>query len=166
MIKEAYGKLNTNRLDDFVNKKFHSISPNKIIFEDEFIELRLNGNGSVFSAVLVYHIELEELFIVKRPNILSTEIPKLIQREIDNYSKIRHPFMPKFIGKGENNKYIVIEFINGKTLLNINDKFSFDEKITIIFEIMIIVEFLHRNHFIFRDLSPGNIMIDAQKTVV
>lgn len=31
---------------------------------------------------------------------------------------------------------------------------------------MIIIEFCHRNHYIYRDLRPSNIMIDENKTVV
>lgn len=43
---------------------------------------------------------------------------------------------------------------------------SYNDKILIIFELMIVIEFLHRNHFIYRDLKPNNVMIDENKTAV
>ena len=57
--------------------------------------------------------------------------------------------------------------MNGRTLNKISDiHLTKDEKITILFELMITLEFLHRNHFIYRDLKPNNVIIDKNKTIV
>lgn len=161
LISESYYKLKKNRLLNLNNiQNQEEEQPIRKILGNEYIELNINNHGSSFVVSLIYHIKKQELFVIKKPygsqNIL-------IDREIENYSKLVHPLIPKLIGKTED-KYPVIEFINGSTL---NDFFKDDnnlltdqEKITIVFEIMIIIEFCHRNHFIYRDLRPSNIMID------
>lgn len=53
---------------------------------------------------------------------------------------------------------MIVQFINGKTLDNIDQlELSFKQKITIIFELIMIVNYLHKNGFIYRDLKPNNI---------
>ena len=46
----------------------------EIINENEFIELREIGIGSVFYVKLIYHIEKRELFAIKRPYSINCEI--------------------------------------------------------------------------------------------
>ena len=110
LIKEGYEKTNINRLDNFINfekmletKTFDSIP---IIREEEFIELRQIGSGTVFLVYLIYHIEREELFALKKSLLNDSEIEKLREREIDNFIKVQHPFLPKLIGVGENKEYL------------------------------------------------------------
>ena len=83
-------------------------------------------------ARLIYHFEKEELFVLKQPLINDKENPNLLDREFDNYSKINHPYLPQFYGKTRENNYLVIEYINGKSLFHIKDlKLSYNEKIKI-----------------------------------
>lgn len=50
-----------------------------------------------------------------------------------------HPFLPKYYGIIKDKEYLVIEFINSKTLAEIDSlNLNFDDKIKIIFELMII----------------------------
>ena len=91
----------------------------------------------------------------------------MTQREINNYSTIFHHLLPKFYGKSYPKDHIVIEYINGKTLLNIDDLYlNESDRFTIIFQLMVIIEFLHHNKCIYRDLKPNNVMIDENKNVV
>lgn len=154
--------MNINRIEEFSHKK--TLIP-RTFDEDEFIELRKCGIGSSFAVTLFYHISKEELVVIKRPNTLTSEIQKLVQREIINYSKLKYPLIPKYYGTQNND--LVIEFLNGRTLSNIkNLNLTVNEKITIIFEIMVTIGFIHQNHFIYRDLKPNNIIIDENKTAV
>ena len=43
---------------------------------------------------------------------------------------------------------------------------STNDKLTIIFQLMLIMEFLHRNQFIYRDLKPRKVFIDVNMTAV
>ena len=190
LIKESYEKTKIDRLNNIINfekgkeklleatsilSKNTTIPSTKesfneipiIIKEEEIIELRDIGPGFNFKTVLIYHIEREELYAEKKQQGISPEIEKLKEREIELYSKVQHPLIPKLIGIGPNKEYLIIEFINGRTLLEINEvQLNFNEKITIFFELMIIIEFLHRKGFVYRDLKPNNIIIDENKTAI
>lgn len=115
----------------------------------------------VYSA---YHIEREEIIAVKVSNN-----DKLTEREIRNYKCISHPFIPNFFGNFEvaDKKYLLIELIQGKLMKSISEfHFTLNEKITLIFELMLVIEYIHRKGFVYRDLKPNNIMIDENKTLV
>ena len=166
LIKKSYSKINQKRL-----KKFYSRlgkKDTKINYdEDEFIILRKIGLGTFFITELVYNIEKEELFIIKKPLKLDPEIDKLMKRELNNYSIINHMFLPKFYGTINKKNYLVIEFINGQSLLQIKEmKLNIQNKLAIIMEIMLAVKYIHDNQYILRDLKPGNIIIDKNKTAV
>ncbi|KAK8881042.1 hypothetical protein M9Y10_003769 [Tritrichomonas musculus] len=169
LFAESYIKSNKNRIKTFISNRKVSNSL-KTMKKDDFIQLKCVGKGSTFFANLCYHIDLEELFVIKCPldrfNIKNNE---LMNREINNYqSIINHPFLPLLGGVIQDLNFPVIEFINGHTLYNLIKTHSVDDKlkINIIFQLMIIIEFLHRNHFILRDNKPNNIMIDQNGTVV
>ena len=134
--------------------------------ENEYIEIRNICITSSSGIELIYHIEREELFVLKKP-IKNPESSKLIEREIDNYSVLDFPLLPKFIGTVQNKDHYIIEYINGRTLENIvSCQLDESDKMTIIFEIIMIFQYLHRKSFVYRDLKPNNIMIDKDKTVV
>jgi serine/threonine protein kinase len=65
-----------------------------------------------------------------------------------------------------NNTYIVLEYINGNDLKNIiqnkisnNTYFSQEEILNIFVQLLMAVEYLHRNNILHRDIKPANIMI-------
>ncbi|KAK8896769.1 hypothetical protein M9Y10_014686 [Tritrichomonas musculus] len=159
LIKQSYDKLK--------NKK-HINSKQRIeeYDESEFVELRKIGTGTFFNVFLIYNINKEELLALKKPLQNDGEIPKLLKRENSNYSMIDYQLIPKFHGFVKGTNYPIIEFINGKTLMNIrNFHFNKDEKYSIIFQLMMIINYLHNSKFIYRDLKPNNVMIDENKTV-
>ena len=103
--------------------------------------------------------------VIKFPMVYSSETEKLLERE-KNYSEIKCFYIPKYYGKLQGKGHPVIEFINGKILSNINDfNLEYKDKITIIFQLIIIFYYLHENGFIYRDLKPNNIIIDKYKRV-
>lgn len=89
LIKQGY----------YTKKLKHNLSLNPEIIEDEdYIKLRNIGASSSCSVDLIYHFKKEALFALKSQYLLDNETSKLIQREILNYSRISHPFLPKLIG--------------------------------------------------------------------
>ena len=164
LIKQSFHKLNKNRISNYESNS----NIREPINQNEYIELDYNSCGSSFTACLIYHIIKEELLIIKKPCLNPNEKQKLVRREIDNYSKICHPFLPKFYGVCSTNPdFFVIEYIYGQTLSNIHQiDLSIDDQITIIFELMLVLEYLHRNHFIYRDLKPNNVIVDGNKDIV
>lgn len=110
LIKYGYSKLQKDRI---FNDADEARAIEKIE-EDDYIFLRIIGLGSIFKTELIYHIERCELFALKRINITDNETEKLISEEIENYTKIKHPLMPKFYGTIKLYNYLVIKYINGK----------------------------------------------------
>ncbi|KAK8898261.1 hypothetical protein M9Y10_000539 [Tritrichomonas musculus] len=161
LIIQSYIRLkNKDRYDSFSSK-----SDAKFYDEKDYIELRQIGIGSSFKVDLVYLIEKQEIIAIKKKNGFSNEHEKLVFREIENYKQINHPLLPNFYGIVKKGNYTLFEFINGSILFNI-PTIEIEVIISIIFELIIIFDYLHAQGFIYRDLSPRNIMIDQNKTAV
>ncbi|KAK8835991.1 hypothetical protein M9Y10_040188 [Tritrichomonas musculus] len=162
-MKCVHKDRNFNFLYNYPNNK------QEIIFEEnDFVFLRhLKTTGSSM-VYLSYHIEKEILCIIKFP--YQDLAGKLANREIDNYKIIDYPYIPKFYGiinNSNNQKYLVIEYIFGRTLQNIKElNLEFGQKIDLISEILYIFEYLHVNHLIYRDLKPNNFMIDQNNQII
>lgn len=176
LLKKSYYKTLQNRI-----KKFSINSQSSFKFEnfdeDKYIILQNIGIGSSSEVKLIYDIENEQFLAGKSIYTIDEENFEFQKREIENLSNISHPFLPKFYGIFNYNqqKIVIIEFINGDTLLSLIDpsfyykdriKLTITEKMKIIIQIMFIIEYLHCHNYIYRDLKPNNVMIDKNQTVV
>ena len=175
LLKQCYIKSKKDRLKELLidteNQQKNEIKTLEIK-KDDYVFISTIGVGSVFQVDLIYLIE-EDIFIARKwPLVNDIKNQSLFQREKDNYCQnINFPLLPKFYGIVKDEyKSLAIEYIAGKTLnyifyddqLLLND----DEKITIIFELLLIIEYLHQSGFCFRDLKPNNVIINENKAVV
>lgn len=119
----------------------------------EFVFVRVIRSNYCALTRLYYYIKKEELVVIK------TLLPGnkyLIEREIENYRNMDHPFIPRYYGtiEGESNKSFVIEFINGHPLSDISKKkmkMKDEEKLIIIFDLLCIFSYLKLKKYIYRD---------------
>ena len=170
LIKKSYLQRNKNRIEEYILESEEymnsEIIQEQIIREEEYVELRRVGVGGSFRPFLIYHIKKGELYVIKKP-YGSAEQEKLISRESENYRKLRHPFLPRYYGRVKDKNYNVIEFIEGSTLESIKKiELTRNDKIKIIFELMLIFKYFRENELIYRDLKPNNVMIDSNKNIV
>ena len=142
----------------------------KISYSD-FEPLKLLGTGAFGKVLLVRYISNDKLYAMK---VLSKSQLKLKKQEEhsknerDLMVKLNNPFIIniKFAFQDESKLYIVSEFMQG------GDMFYHIHHSTInmteetvkfyIIELILGIEFLHKNNVIFRDLKPENILMDAE----
>ncbi len=144
---------------------------------DSFIGSTLNerylikkriGSGGMALVYLAFDNETGNDVAIKilRDELLSdAEAVKRFITESQAYLMLSHPNIVKCydIFNGENLKYIVMEYADGKTLktlLNEKEKLSFDETISISIQILQALDHAHSNNVVHRDIKPQNIIID------
>ena len=161
----------------FINKSYKNLAKSKNndktikiteMKDDEFICLQNLGLSTTSHIQLIYHIKLEQLFVLKH-YLLSAESDKLFEREFGNYQKTRNLSIPRFYGKikADGKQYLIIEYIRGLSLSNIGQiSFQKEEKFNLIFEIMAMIECFQRYELIYRDFKPDNLFIDENKRIV
>lgn len=81
--------------------------------------------------------------------------------------KFTHPFIMKlqFSFQDENHLYFIMEFINGGELfyhLKKDKKFSEERAKFYAAEIILALEYLHKEGVVYRDVKPENILIDSE----
>ena len=151
--------LKSQKLKIFKSQK-NFYSQKKILF------LQHLGVGCTSYVRLIYHIELGQLFAIKTLYLKDEKGKQLYDREIKNYERIRHPSLPRFYGESiiNNEKCMVIEYIRGQRLDKmIKESHFFEDKINLIFQMMVIIEYLQNKNLIYRDMKPDNFIVDRYK---
>lgn len=77
---------------------------------------------------------------------------ELIEREQKNYSKIQFSLIVRYYGyieKVDKQKYLLLEYVDGHSLDGFDtSKLNYKEKLNIIFELMLTIQYIHSNEFI------------------
>ena len=94
LIKSGYIKNNEDRLHRFEVRNGKQ-PQEKSFSKDKFIFLRDILSTPSALIQLYYYIEKEVLVVIKTSNQRDN---KLIEREINNYRNMNHPFVPRFYG--------------------------------------------------------------------
>jgi serine/threonine-protein kinase len=131
---------------------------------------RILGKGGFGRTYLVINVDLDdEKFVIKQLHI-NTDDPKLerlFKQEAKVLYKLDHPQIPKFrdwFKEGEQ-FFLVQDYIEGKTykeLLDRGHKLSEIEAIQWLRDILSVLNYLHSQNIIHRDISPDNIMFSTQ----
>ena len=140
---------------------------------NDFQPLKLVGKGSFGKVILVKYFENNKIYamkilkkeeIIKRKQINHTKTERLI------LEKLNHPFIAKlkFAFQDEQKLYLVTEFMQGGELyFHLKRNSYFKEKAVKFYtsQILLAIEYLHNNGYIYRDLKPENILIDKDGNV-
>ena len=134
---------------------------------DRYEIIRLIGEGGMANVYLAYDTILERNVAVKvlRGDLADDEkFVRRFQREALSASSLSHPNIVEMYDVGEDNGnfYIVMEYINGKTLKQLIKKrghLTVSESIDIMCQLTDGLAHAHDSYIIHRDIKPQNIMV-------
>ena len=140
----------------------------KLTFHD-FEKLKVLGKGS-FGEVLLVQLKANnkyyamKILIKKQVKLRHQEAHTKAERDL--MVRINCPFIVniKFAFQDSVKLYIITEFMQGGEMfffLYKEKRFSNEKTRFYIIEIILAIEFLHKNKMFYRDLKPENIMVDA-----
>lgn len=135
--------------------------------------IRLIGEGGMANVYLAHDIILDRMVAVKilRGDLADDEkFVKRFQREAIASSSLNHPNIVGMYDVGEDNGdyFIVMEYINGKTLKSLIKRrgaLTLPEVIDIMMQLLDGVKCAHDSYIIHRDLKPQNVLILDDGTV-
>jgi serine/threonine protein kinase len=160
--------MDPTSVNEFVDKQEDNPLGIKLSFSD-FDKLKVLGKGS-FGEVLLVQLKANKKYYAMK--ILIKKQVKLRHQEVhtkaerDLMVRINCPFIVniKFAFQDNIKLYIITEFMQGGEMffhLHKEKRFSNEKTRFYIIELILAIEFLHKNKMLYRDLKPENIMIDS-----
>ena len=139
----------------------------KLCYND-FEPLKLLGTGSFGRVLLVRKKNNNKLFAMKillKSYLKQKNQQEHTKTERDLMVKINSPFVMniKYAFQDETQLYLVTEFMQGGDMffhLHEQGKFNRERAKFYIIEILLGIEYLHKNNMVYRDLKPENILMD------
>lgn len=134
---------------------------------DRYQVIRSIGEGGMANVYLAYDTILDRNVAVKvlRGDLSSDEkFVRRFQREAISASSLSHPNIVEMydVGEDEGNYFIVMEYIDGKTLKNLIKKrgsLTVCEVVDIMLQLTSAISCAHDSYIIHRDIKPQNVMI-------
>ena len=143
---------------------------NITITKNNFECLKLLGTGSFGRVLLVRLTSNNTLYAMKildKEQLKEKRQEEHTKTERDLMVKINNPFIVniKFAFQDDTKLYIVSDFMQGGDMfyhLHFNRKFDEERCKFYAIELILGLEFLHKNNMIYRDLKPENILMDSK----
>ena len=135
---------------------------------DDFEKIKLIGKGSFGEVFLVKMKTNDQIYAMKtldKKTIKTYNQEEHTKSERDLMVKVDCPFIVdiKFAFQDKINLYLITEFMQGGELffhLFREKRFKNEKAKFYLIEIILAIEFLHKQNMIYRDLKPENVLID------
>ena len=163
--KDDFLPLIEKNLKDYLIYRLN-LRDNKIELSD-LTFINCLGKGSFGTVLLVENNKTNFNYAVKAISLKQIKGENLcenLELEKKILLQIEHPFIVKLVKtlKDEKFVYFLMEYVNGKDLYDvIRDIGLLNKQQTQFYSasMMIAIDYLHKNKFIFRDLKPENVMV-------
>jgi serine/threonine-protein kinase len=135
--------------------------------------LEMIGGGGMANVYLAHDMILDRDVAVKMLRLdfaNDEEFIRRFRREAQSATSLAHPNIVNIFDVGEENDlyYIVMEFVDGKTLkqyIQQNSPLRVEDAIGIMSQLTSAISNAHQNHIIHRDIKPHNILVDHDGNV-
>ncbi len=150
------------------SREFEDLIPIMEKIGDKYEVIRFIGKGGFSKVFLVRDKILDRKCALKvlSPEVMNdSEMLERFKREAKIYATLEHPnIVPIYeVGIYNNIAYIVMKFIEGKTLKAIikeRNKLRFEDIAEISLDILSAIQYMHNKGVIHRDIKPANIIIE------
>jgi serine/threonine protein kinase len=140
---------------------------------DDFQKLKILGQGSFGKVYLVKNINSEKVYAMKvldKKYLINKNQVSHTKTERIALEKLKHPFISKlnYAFQDSINLYFITEFLQGGDLFfHLKKSCGFKEKVVKFYmaQVLLALEYMHNNNYIYRDLKPENIMIDSEGNI-
>ena len=137
------------------------------LIDNRYKIVKTIGEGGMANVYLAWDTILERDVAVKilRGDLAGDEkFIRRFQREANAASSLRHPNIVEMydVGEDDGKYFIVMEYVNGKTLKSLIKKrgaLNLDEAIDIMLQLTSGIACAHDSYIIHRDIKPQNVMI-------
>ena len=154
--------------EQLLDKNKENFSQQKNISIDDFEKITLIGKGTFSKVYLVKYKRTNKIFSMKQLHKSFIKQNNQQQHTITErvlLSQINNPFLVKLYCCFQDNEnlYFILEFVpGGELLFHLSREIRFDNLKTQFYtaEMIIALNFLHKNKIIYRDLKPENVLID------
>jgi len=166
IIKESKEKKEENKSEQIeqtltVKVSYNDYKPLKLLGRGSFGEVllvRLKATNKIYAMKI---LEKKLLKIKKQQNHTKTERDLMVRINCPFIVNIKSAF------QDETNLYLVSEFMQGGDMFfHLHDGgiivFNTEKTKFYIIELILALEFLHKNNMVYRDLKPENILLDAK----
>ena len=156
--------------EHFIDKNHKGKENDNSINFNDFEIIKLLGKGSYAKVYLVKNKNNQKIYSMKKLKKSFVKVKRQEQYIINErimLSKMDNPFLVKLYCCFQDNAnlYFIMEFIQGGELFfHLRRETRFDDEKTRFYvaEIILALDFLHKNKIIYRDLKPENILLDSK----
>jgi serine/threonine-protein kinase len=131
---------------------------------DRYDYLALLGTGGMGRVFKVRDRRLDRIVALKALQYQDRETVGRFLREAKAMAQVRHPNICTLFEAGEieGQPFLVMEFIDGKTLDKFDRELSVERKALLALGIAEALQAIHRLGLVHRDIKPGNILVKVQ----